>query len=218
MWMCFIIFVFWYEGLLQLWYWRFWYNVDFFFRLFVDFIFVDFDKILNKFNYFFDIFLGNYFLPALPSKYGIIPSRHNNSDAGLLTPLGVGTSMLIHLTRLKKNPSEERCATPKERKGVAAKWWEATIRWERRSSSLGTLWETPPKPRERRQAVRTDTKTPRVFGGCQDHSLRSTRDFPTFGYEDPDLRAVTDHHSKTPRHGSGGGLVSIFIGGLCSWC
>jgi 5'-3' exonuclease len=38
--------------------------------IFVDFIFVDFDKILDKFIYFFGIFLGNYFLPTLPSWYG----------------------------------------------------------------------------------------------------------------------------------------------------
>ena len=58
-------------GLLQLWYWRVRHDVDFvliFFRFFVDFIFVDFDKILNKSIYLFDIFLGNYFQPTLPSQ------------------------------------------------------------------------------------------------------------------------------------------------------
>jgi hypothetical protein len=38
--------------------------------IFVDFIFVDFDKILDKFIYLFGIFLGNYFLLTLPSWYG----------------------------------------------------------------------------------------------------------------------------------------------------
>jgi hypothetical protein len=35
--------------------------------IFVDFIFVDFDKILDKFIYFFDIFLGNYLISADPA-------------------------------------------------------------------------------------------------------------------------------------------------------
>ena len=39
--------------------------------IFVDFIFVDFDKMLNRFIYLFGIFLRNYFLPTLPSRYGI---------------------------------------------------------------------------------------------------------------------------------------------------
>ena len=34
----------------------------------VDFIFVDFDKILDKFIYLFGTFLGNYFLSTLPSR------------------------------------------------------------------------------------------------------------------------------------------------------
>ena len=36
----------------------------------VDFIFVDFNKILDKFIYLFGIFGGNYFLPTMPSRYG----------------------------------------------------------------------------------------------------------------------------------------------------
>jgi hypothetical protein len=47
------------------------------FTIFVDFIFVDFDKILDKFVYFFDIFLENYFLSTLPSWYG---SEHQRCD------------------------------------------------------------------------------------------------------------------------------------------
>jgi hypothetical protein len=38
--------------------------------IFVDFIFVDFDKILDKFIYLFGIFWGDYFMPTLPSWYG----------------------------------------------------------------------------------------------------------------------------------------------------
>jgi hypothetical protein len=40
--------------------------------IFVDFIFVDFDKILDKFIYQVGISLGNYFLPTLPSWYGTL--------------------------------------------------------------------------------------------------------------------------------------------------
>jgi hypothetical protein len=40
---------------------------------FVDFIFVDFDKIPDKFIYLYGIFLGNYFLPTLPSGTVVLP-------------------------------------------------------------------------------------------------------------------------------------------------
>jgi hypothetical protein len=40
--------------------------------IFVDFIFVDFDKILDKIIYFFGIFLRNYFLPTLPFWYSTL--------------------------------------------------------------------------------------------------------------------------------------------------
>ena len=36
----------------------------------MDFIFVDFDKILDKFINCFGTFWGNYFLPTLPSRCG----------------------------------------------------------------------------------------------------------------------------------------------------
>ena len=42
------------------------------FILILFWLFVDFDKILNKFIYLFDNFLGNYFMPTLPSKFGML--------------------------------------------------------------------------------------------------------------------------------------------------
>ena len=38
----------------------------------IEFIFVDFDKLLGKFIYLFSIFLGNYFMLTMPSMYGIV--------------------------------------------------------------------------------------------------------------------------------------------------
>ena len=39
--------------------------------IYVDFVFVDFDKILDNFINFCGILWGCYFLPTLPSRYGI---------------------------------------------------------------------------------------------------------------------------------------------------
>jgi hypothetical protein len=59
--------------------------------IFVDFIFVDFDKIPDKFIYFFDIFWGNYFLPTLPSWYG----SHYICTTVVPFILSMGTSKII---------------------------------------------------------------------------------------------------------------------------
>ena len=45
----------------------------FFSTFYVDFIFADIDKILDKFIFLFGIFLGHYFMPTLPSRYGMFP-------------------------------------------------------------------------------------------------------------------------------------------------
>ena len=70
----------------------------------VDFNFVDFDKILDKFIYIFWYFIGNYFLPTLPSGYSSVTyhtSQNRVSETithgAINTINGVGDSNVIHV-------------------------------------------------------------------------------------------------------------------------